>query len=196
MPLSTIHICLVYDTHIPTYLWEFCTHMFINYVSLQIFVPHTIFHVGLLHIVCFSLFMSLTNGICASVPSSMLFYMCDYMHICDKVELTYIFYSLIFDTHNYIDTQKPYRSINFTLIITWNYIMFQYINLIFHINDNTSLICFSLMSTNRVSPYQFSPCHLDLSFSLIFSPLLTSMARGSYVLLIPHGLFNASIMIW
>ena len=42
------NICVVYDAHIPTSLWDFCTHWFIAYVVSQIFVSHTIFSVELL----------------------------------------------------------------------------------------------------------------------------------------------------
>ena len=51
--LFAIHLFVVYDAHMPPSLWEFCTHRFIAYVDLQIFVPHTIFFVGWLHTVLF-----------------------------------------------------------------------------------------------------------------------------------------------
>ena len=82
--LSTIHLCGIYDAHMPTSLWDFYTHRSITYIFFRNVILHAIFCVDFYTRVCFSLFISLTNGIFTSVPISVLFYMKDYMRICDQ----------------------------------------------------------------------------------------------------------------
>ena len=57
------------------------------YLPLQVFVPHTIFLVGVSHTSLFFIFFIhkyRTCGICAYVPFSMLLFMYNYMHTCDR----------------------------------------------------------------------------------------------------------------
>ena len=84
MPLFTIHLCVVYGTHMLTSLWDFCTHQFITYVYLKYlyYISYSLWDFYTQF--CFSLFISHTNGICTSVSSSIFFYIYDYVCICDQ----------------------------------------------------------------------------------------------------------------
>ena len=81
-----VHLILIFDEHMPTCLWYFCTNVHNSYFFSQVFVSRTIFFVGLLHtILCFVFFIrkSHTNGICTYLPFSMFFFVDFYLHTYD-----------------------------------------------------------------------------------------------------------------